>query len=418
MPITRLMNAHLFIGLLLFGCLLSGCSADTPSPLTPPPIPTLPLPPTPTNNTLLIWHALPPAQARFLAAETVLFTERQADYQIELRPYQTTEAVMQGVQQRELYFDVILAPAPLLRPLWQTGQIAPLADHFEADFQASFAPVTVEGAVGKGQRWAIPDSAGFHLLLFYNPTRLTEPPAVMADLFAATQPTDPPAIAFNSYDPLWLIPWIGPHGGLFQAEQTPPRLNQPAIEAALTRYLAWHRSPAMLPPPTYEAMRQTFQTGQLPLMVDGSWAINELSQIETLDWQVAPLPDLIVAGERRSPSPLVLGRYWAMSRAAQGQRAEVAAAFIRFVTRPERQLTWFEQFGLLPTRVAALEQLQREADPISRVSVSQLLDGQALPLEVDVNRLLEAMRQPLRHALSGQLTPQQAAQAMQQNWEQ
>jgi hypothetical protein len=44
--------------------------------------------------------------------------------------------------------------------------------------------------------------------------------------------------------------------------------------------------------------------------------------------------------------------------------------------------------------------------------------GRTVPLGVNANTILDAMREPLRGVINGELTPQEAAEMMQANMEQ
>jgi ABC-type glycerol-3-phosphate transport system substrate-binding protein len=93
------------------------------------------------------------------------------------------------------------------------------------------------------------------------------------------------------------------------------------------------------------------------------------------------------------------------------------AAFLEHITGPERQLNWTTQFGLLPTRRQALDDPLIANDPALRVSAAQLRAGRVVPLGVNANTILDAMREPLQGMLDGELTPEEAAEAMQRNVE-
>jgi hypothetical protein len=54
-------------------------------------------------------------------------------------------------------------------------------------------------------------------------------------------------------------------------------------------------------------------------------------------------------------------------------------------------------------------------DPALRVSAAQLQAGRGMPLNTDPNLLLDAMRAPLEGLLNGDLSPAEAAAAMQAN---
>ena len=146
------------------------------------------------------------------------------------------------------------------------------------------------------------------------------------------------------------------------------------------------------------------------MLIDGEWAIGELTQEAQIPWSVAVLP---AVGEDEHPAaPLVLARYWALGADTSGRQAEAAIAFLEFITRAERQLAWTEEFGLLPTRRDALNSPPILTNPALRVSAQQLQAGKGVPLDADVVSLLNAMRQPLDLMLRGKITPQEAAAQM------
>jgi ABC-type glycerol-3-phosphate transport system substrate-binding protein len=126
---------------------------------------------------------------------------------------------------------------------------------------------------------------------------------------------------------------------------------------------------------------------------------------------------VIEEDESQAAAPLVLARYWAISRTARGNRIQAAAAFVEFITRPERQLDRTVRFGLLPTRREALDDPLIVNDSALRLSAEQMLAGRIIPLGVNADALLNAMREPLRQLLEGELTPEEAAEKMQENAE-
>jgi maltose-binding protein MalE len=330
--------------------------------------------------------------------------------------YESPETFMPALLNGEIKVDVVLASPVLLNSLWAAGQIAPMSDFFPPSFIDAFAATPLSGANQAGALWGLPDSAGFHLLLFYNREVINLPPATIDELSELAQELGPGGLALNSYDPLWVLPWLVPPQGWLRQESGRWAVDLPAMEQALTYHQKWHQL-AMTGEPAgpYSQARQRFLQGQAALLIDGEWSLSEWSDGAGPIWAVAPLPQL---GQRQSgqpAAPLVLARYWAVNRATAGDQALVAAIFLEYITRPQRQLAWTSRFGLLPTRREALNDPAIVADPILRVSASQMLAGQSLPLELNPNLLFDAMRQPLRQMLDGALTPAEAAQQIQLN---
>ncbi|MDM8530192.1 extracellular solute-binding protein [Anaerolineales bacterium HSG25] len=385
------------------------------STVTPVPQPTATLP----SASLVVWEALPPAQAKQLAQEIEQFQVQYPTYRIVLNHYDDPEVLVADILSGEAEFDIVLASPILLNSLLDAEQLAPMSDFFSTAFLDSFAGVTLQGASMDKALWGLPDTAGFHLLLFYNRALLDQPPTTMPEVLAAsaeiasTSEGDKWGIGFNGYDPLWLIPWLAPYNDWLVDEAGQPTLNSLAMIAALTDYNRWQKSTGVLSATSYDSMRTEFVNGNLALMLDGEWAVSELGQAKNLDWGVATLPQVGDTGTQPA-TPLVLARYWIVSRMMSGNKSQAVVSFLEHVTRPERQLVWLETFQALPTHRTALDSSTVLGNPSWRVSRQQMLQGHSIAAGVNPNKLLEAMRQPLILMLEGTLTPEEAAAVMQE----
>lgn len=401
-------------------------AAVTPAP-SPRPTATPTAAPTQTpaspDVTIRLWENLPAPQARQLGQDIKTFEAQNPRITVAQQHYESPQDFMTPLMAGTLDFDLVLAPPVLLGNLWATRQLAPASDFFPPAFFDKFVAVALEGARRDNRVWALPDTAGFHLLLFYNKDLVDSPPATTADLLdlAHTLTGDGRwGLGVNSYDPLWLTPWLTPYGGWLTNAAGKPSLNTPAMEQALTLVLGWHGraagSPnAISPVVTYDDARAQFLQGRAAMLIDGEWALVELAQTEKVSWGVARLPDVSLGPETQPAAPLVLARYWGVSRQVSGNQAQAITDFLDFITGAERQLAWTARFGLLPTRREALDAPAIVNNPLLRVSAQQMRAGRAVPLGVNADALLTAMRDPLRQALETGLSPADAAAMMQQS---
>ena len=429
----------LLIGLSLF-FVLAGCKPPTPPPSpTPrptavPAVVTVFAPPTPTSvtpqpqptiktpaTTITLEASLPEAQTQALQDDIQAFQRQFPQYVVQLQQYDSPENFMSRLTAGESNFDVALVSPVLLGHLYAARQLTPVTNFFPSSFINDFAGVTLLGATRDNQLWGLADTAGFHLMLFYNRDLVDTPPQTTAELSTlAQQLTDAPhwGLAVNSYDPLWLVPWLPAYGGWLTDDAGRPTLNTPSMDAAITLYLSWQgRLTGIAPVITYDEARHRFLSGDVAMMIDGDWALTELARANKVNWGVALLPQVGETGASQPAAPLVLGRYWVVNAAVSGDRVPAAVAFLDFITRPERQLAWTARFGLLPTRRAALNDAAIMNDPILRTSAAQMQAGRAVPAGVNADTLLNAMREPLRGVIDGELTPRQAAEMMQANVE-
>lgn len=377
---------------------------------------------TPSITEIVVWENLPEAQAKALAEDVQAFQKKSPHFTVTLRHYGEPEDFMTPLQAGEIGFDVALVSPVLLGSLWTAEQLAPLSDFFAPSFLDNFAAITLQGASRQGKVWGLADTAGFHLLLYYNRDLVDVPPADTKELEKFARRLDGQGkiqgrvLGLNSYDPLWLTPWLSAYGGWLVDSQGRPSLDTPAMQEALALYLGWQdKAKGLASITSYDEVRAQFMAGTLPLVIDGDWAIGELARADNLDWGVAPLPGVVLAEGTQPAAPLVLARYWVVSRKASGDKALAAASFMEFVTRPERQLDRTVRFGLLPTRREALDDPLIVNDSALRISSEQMLAGRAIPLGVNPDALLNALREPLRQALAGELSPEEAAKLMQDN---
>ena len=320
--------------------------------------------------------------------------------------------VMAGQQD----FDVVLASPGLLNSLRSAGRIAPMSNFFPPSFLDGFSATPLSGATADAQVWGLPETTGFHLMLFYNKALVDAPPSTTADMvsLAETVTTNTrQGLGLNTLDPLWLLPWLTPHDGWLTNESGDPELNSPAMVNALELYQTWVESIA--PATTYEEMLQQFSAGNMAMMINGDWAIGELAGVADVDWGVALLPQVTLGDDIAPAAPLVLAKYWAVNRVATQQRGQAAGTFLEFMAQPERQLAWAAKFGTLPTARAALDDPLITSDSIRRISADQMQAGRTLALGINPNVLLDAMRDPLQQLVEGNLSPAEAAQQMQQN---
>ncbi len=387
----------------------------TPAPLlkpvaaaTPPEPPATPSPPataTPEMTRLVVWDGLPAAQSAKLDEDIAAFQQYFPHTIIERQRYNDQTTLITAILEGRVNYDVILGASGMVFALQKTRKIQPMNELFSPGFLDGFIGVGLNSARLDGRIWGLPDTVGFHLLLFYNQDLLDAPPATLKDL---AQLAADGGLALNSYDPLWLLPWLGGDDGRLVDDAGRPNLNTPAMVSALEIHKNLR---GKTPPPDYAAGRNLFAAGQAAAMINGEWAIGELENT-SLPWAVAPLP--VFGKDAQAARPLVLGRYWVVGAETTGRRAEAALSFLEFITAPERQLARLAAFGLLPTRRSALTAPPVLTNPVWRVSAQQMQAGRSVPLNVDVNRLLTAMRGPLEQFMAGELSAEEAARQMQE----
>lgn len=436
------MKKHLMYPLLMFALLwgLAGCAPPTepappstraaqtpadasPMPITPTPrdepTPTpRPTPtPTPVPVSLVLWEGLPPGQTSALAQDIAAFQRTHPGLEVDMQHYDEPAELARAVSEKRVDMDVALGPASLLYGLVGADAILPPDTLFEPADLDRFAAPTLDGCTLEGRVWGLPDTSGGHLLLLYNEKLVESPPTntvEMVELARSIRARGYAGLVMNSYEPLWLLPWLVAYDG-YPLDADGFALDTPEMVKALELYAAWHDANdadgGIVPVLTYDRARESFTAGRAGMLIDGAWAIEEMPPEDELDWGVTLLPELAETGKR--PSPLVSGRYWMVGSETAEENLPLLREFLEYVTGEERQVDWARRFGQLPTRRAALNSPSLFSWPALRISAQQMQAGFSLPPDVDTNALLDAMRPPLTDLLEGRADPEEAAAAMQ-----
>lgn len=392
----------------------------TPEPIalptgTPAPRPTSTPAPTPTQAPaqLTLWENLPPAQQIQLATDIAGFQGDHPNAKIIIQHYDDPAELVDGIVSNRVDFDIILGASNTLAPLQQSGKLQTMDAFFPPSFMDAFAGVTLIGATADGETWGLPDVAGFHLLLFYNRNLIDTPPTTITalELAATSVEAGTVGLVMNTADPLWLLPWIHGGSGTLVDETGHFVPDTQALASALETYARLVKIKGETVQ-TYTESRQMFLDGKAMMLMDGDWMVQTLRKLPALSWGVATLPASASAPEA---SPLVLARYWAVSAETSGRRAETAAQLLEYLVTSERQLKWASQFSTMPTRRDALNAPEILTSSVFRADAAQMQMGQGVPLGVDANDLLDAMRQPLADFVAGDSDIESTAANMKKN---
>jgi arabinogalactan oligomer/maltooligosaccharide transport system substrate-binding protein len=382
--------------------------SSTPSPTPPPATAT----PTPAPPALTLWEGLPPAQGEHLKRLAAAFTAAHPGVTVQVQHYDEVEELIAAAANQTIDMDLALGPASMVRGLRASGCIEPLEELLPASTFNGIAGPAMAGVREGNHLWGIPDTAGYHLLLFYNTKLLAAPPNDTTELVALTEKLTTEGrygLVMNARDPLWLLPWLAGYGGWIVDDEARPSLDSEAMVSAL-RFLQRLHKAGLPDDMEYREAQETFSASRAAMLIDGEWAAATIEG-QGVPWSLSRLPPVAETG--RAASPLVAARYWVIASGESQEQLAAALAFLEFATLPEEQLGWTKAFGLLPTQRLALADPLIHNDPFLRVSAAQMQAGRGVPLAADLDAILRAMREPLAAVLAGKAEPEEAAKAMQ-----
>lgn len=103
----------------------------------------------------------------------------------------------------------------------------------------------------------------------------------------------------------------------------------------------------------------SFAAQRAGILIDGSFRIGAVQEMEGLNWGVAPLPT-------QNDVSSNYASYWVngITRGTEGEELEASLKFLEFITRPEAMQLWLEVVGELPARPEVALTEENLADPV------------------------------------------------------
>ncbi|HHY10804.1 MAG TPA: extracellular solute-binding protein [Firmicutes bacterium] len=351
------------------------------------------------------------------------------------RPGLTIEVVSYGVEELRQDFQAAAFAGQGPDLLWTVSDhagpfvameiIKPVDDVFEAEFLAGFVRPGLESVELSGQTWGVPISVGNHLMLLYNKNLLPEAPQNTDEMIKVGQELtidfdndgmpDQYGLVYNLTEPFFFAPWLGGFGG-WPLDGVTPTLNTPAMVEALRFVQDLKFSHKIVPVECdYDAADALFKEGKAAMLINGDWSLADYlapEVAEKVDLGIARIP--LVSETGLWPAPMTSGIYFMLPDYIDGEKEAIAKEFIEFISTDEVQILFLEKHMRLPATEAALEHPSLTADPILKGSADQMTVGKPMPTVPEMRAAWDAIRPNLEAIMAGKMTPEAAAQAMQE----
>jgi glycosidase/maltose-binding protein MalE len=371
----------------------------------------------PPSATIIIWHT---------EADTTVLNQIVTDFQA-LYPSITVQLLFKDTSVLSDQFiqaakagggpDLVRGPNDRIGPFATNGLIRPV----DVDFDLGvFITQAVLGTLWSGQHWAVPDTYGNHLMLFYNKSLLASAPSNTTNMISLAKSLTGGGrygLVYHLDEPFWLMPWLTGFGGWVldeSANPVMPALNTPAMVDALqfVHDLRWVHG--IVPPGNvdYSTADNLFRNGNAAMMINGDWTLNAyLDHFGAANLGVARIP--LVSDTAQWPLPMVSGMYYMINSNSSGDALAASRLFIAYAASKPAQLLWPQKIGKLPARLDALSDPVVQANPVLQASADQAGIGRLMPTSSEMNCVWNAMFTPISQVLDDTVAPSLAALAMQ-----
>ncbi len=276
----------------------------------------------------------------------------------------------------------------------------------------------VESVVMNGKTWAVPISAGNHLMLQYNKKFVPVPPANTDDMIKLAKELQASGkvqygLVYNQIEPFWLAPWLGGFGGkVFAADGVSPTLNTPEMIATIT-FMADLKNVHKIVPVEcdYNAADTLFKEGKAAMIINGDWSLGDYAKLMGADHGVAPIP--MVSSTGKWPAPYTSGKYFMIAKDVSDEKLQAIKAFIAYVTSYDNQVAQVKELKRLPGLKKALSDAAITTDPTLKGSSEQMAKGTPMPTVVEMRAIWDAIKPEQNKVLAGSIDAVSAAKNMQ-----
>ena len=321
--------------------------------------------------------------------------------------------------------DLVLSPFDHIGPFSIMGIAQPLDELMSQDMKDKYIDAALPGMSLHGETYGVPVTMGNHLMLMYNKNIVDEAPETWSELIEVAKANtvdedgdglvDKYGLAYNLNEPFWWAAFHGGFDGWVFDEEYNPTLNTEATVDALQFVHDLKFEHEIVPKESdYDLMDSLFKEGNVAFIINGDWSIEGYKNAENIDLGVAPIPKFDKTG--KYGQPMTSGKGFIMLAELPEQKQIAAIKFIDFMTSTAAQELYVDN-NFLPSNDQAYGLPQIQNDPVMKGSADQLRNGKAMPVVPEMRGVWDAVRPALQSVMSDDLTPEAAAEQMQQEAE-
>ncbi|MBI4655696.1 MAG: extracellular solute-binding protein [Elusimicrobia bacterium] len=372
-------------------------------------------------NHIVVWEQEDAQVAPYIDSVFEAFRKLPGNEKIEItRTHYQTEDLRQQFQAASLAGvspDLIMSPSDTAGVYAVSNFIMPVEEYFNL---SKYNRAVLEAVQLDGKTWGIPVSNGNHLMLFYNRKFVKKPPQNTEELFRycgseAKKYKLDYCIAFDMGEPFWLMPWLGAFGG-WPLNNKAPTLDTPAMKNALNFYLDLKYDKKYVPRECdYNCMDSLFKEGKTAFIINGDWAIGAYETHFRENFGISVIPLLSSTG--RYPSPMVSGKYFMVSSGLPDEKLKLLVRFIDFYTNKANQIKQYKLLKRLPALKDASNAPEITEDPVSGISMRQILKGKPMPMATEMRAVWDSARNYMGLATTKKMSVDEAVCKMQRDVE-
>jgi multiple sugar transport system substrate-binding protein len=300
-----------------------------------------------------------------------------------------------------------------------TGALEPVPSNFDPStyFESAWNTGVVDGTA-YGVPWYVETRLLYYRTDIAEKAGITKPPTTWDELKAMAKAMQEKGgaqwgISLGTKNYQELAPFIWSNGGDIY-NGTDFTLDSPQAVDALTFYDSFFKE-GLAPKSVPEGFDITpaFVKGTHPMFFSGPWHIGLIKDAGGADiegkWAVAPIP------KKDSSTSFVGGSNMVVFKDSKNKDA--AWAFLQYLSDPATQVKWYQEATDLPAVQSAWDDPTLKDDKDVQMFGQQLSETKAPPAIPTWSEVADAINQTMEKVTTGDESPEQGAQEMQQQAE-
>jgi len=113
------------------------------------------------------------------------------------------------------------------------------------------------------------------------------------------------------------------------------------------------------------------------------------------------------------PTPTVFPMGYCFNINLRGEQLSITNELVRYLTGPEIQLEFAQQFNIIPSRKELISDPRLTRNELFRQALDQMMVGRPMPVVTEMRWIWDAMRPAYQGIFTNQISPEDAAVQMQ-----
>ena len=375
------------------------------------------------ENEIVIWHNMRPEEKNVLQHQLDEFMKLHPGIKV-IQLYKETEEMRSGYIVAAIGGEgpeLIYGPSDQVGPFTEMEIIKPLETVFSQEY---FSDYNKDALIyTNNSLWMIADKLGNHLTLVYNKDLLPVPPKTEKELIESGMKltkdfnndgrTDQYGLVWNYTEPYFFVPFLTGFGGWVLDSLNQPTLNTPAMVAGL-KFIQDLRDKYKIIPneADYDIADVLFKEGKAAMIINGDWSWSSYGNAG-INYGISTLPYITVSGHYATP--MVAPKGYSINVNVDDEKLAKVRMLLEFLLSSEKQLETSLEVKTFPSRTELYNDPRLLNDEILLNSKKQIEQGRALPIVTEMRAIWDAMRPSYQAVLGGAITPEKAAQLMQED---